>query len=61
MKMTYQLLGPHDADIDNDSISIYSPVGDAIFMLSIGEQASVMIPRGEFKFEVVEIAKPEIA
>lgn len=60
-KVTYQLLGPHDADIDNDSISIHSPVGDAVFMLSVGEKSSVMIPRGEFSFEILEITKPEIA
>ncbi|MBW8035345.1 MAG: transcription elongation factor GreA [Planctomycetes bacterium] len=59
-KVTYQLLGPNDADIDNDSISIYSPVGDAIYMLSVGEKGSVTIPSGEFRFEVISIAKSEI-
>lgn len=59
-KMTYQLLGPHDADFDNGSISIESPVGDAIFGLSVGEKSSVTIPRGEFKFEILEINKPDI-
>ena len=60
-KDTFQLLGPNDADIDNDSISIYSPVGDAIYMLSVGEKGSVEIPRGELRFEIISIAKPEIA
>jgi len=59
-KVTYQLLGPNDADIDNDSISIYSPVGDAIYMLSVGEKGSVEIPCGEFRFEIIEIAKPKV-
>lgn len=59
-KVTYQLLGPHDADIDEGSISIHSPVGDAIFGLTVGEKGSVMIPRGEYSFEVLEIAKSEI-
>lgn len=58
--VVYQLLGPNDADYDNGSISIYSPVGDAIYMLSVGEKGSVKIPRGEFHFEVVSIAKAEI-
>ena len=58
-KVTYQLLGPNDADIDEGSISIYSPVGDAIWELSVGEKASVTIPRGEFYFEVIDIAKSE--
>jgi len=59
-KIIYQLLGVNDADIDTGSISIHSPVGDAIVGLSIGEKASVTIPRGEFHFEVIDIAKSEI-
>ena len=39
-KVTYQLLGPNDADIDTGSISIHSPVGDAIHGLSLGDKAS---------------------
>ncbi len=59
-KVTYQLLGPNDADIDTGSISIHSPVGDAIVGLSIGDKESVTIPRGEFHFEVINIAKSQI-
>ncbi|MHC4755815.1 MAG: GreA/GreB family elongation factor [Planctomycetota bacterium] len=60
-KVTYQLLGPNDADCDTGSISIDSPVGDAIVGLSVGDKGSVMIPRGEYHFEVIDIAKSEIA
>jgi transcription elongation factor GreA len=59
-KLTYQLLGPNDADIDTGSISIHSPVGDAIHMLSVGDKASGKNPRGEFHFEVIDIAKSQI-
>ncbi len=59
-KTTYQLLGPNDADFDTGSISIQSPVGDAILGLSAGDKASVTIPRGEFHFEVIEIARSQI-
>ncbi len=59
-KITYQLLGPNDADIDEGSISIHSPVGNAIWELAVGDKESVTIPRGEFHFEVIEIAKPDI-
>lgn len=59
-KVTYQLLGPHDADIDTGSISIHSPVGDAIHGLAMGEKALVKNPRGEFHFEVIDIAKSQI-
>ena len=59
-KVTYQLLGPNDADLDTGSISIHSPVGDAIWGLSVGEKGSVTIPRGEYHFEVIDIAKSQI-
>ena len=59
-KVVYQLLGPNDADIDEGSISIHSPVGDAVHGLSKGEKASVKNPRGELHFEVIDIAKPQI-
>lgn len=60
-KVTYQLLGPDDADIDEGSISIFSPVGDAILGCSVGDQVSVTIPRGDRHFEVIAIEKSKIA
>jgi transcription elongation factor GreA len=60
-KTTYQLLGPHDADLDTGSISIHSPVGDAIHGLAPGEKGVIQRPSGEFHFEVIDIAKPQIA
>ena len=59
-KVVYQLLGPNDADYDNGSISIHSPVGDAIVELSVGDKSSVTIPRGKFDFEVIDIAKSQV-
>ncbi len=59
-KVVYQLLGPNDADFDTGSISIHSPVGDAILELSVGDKTSVTIPRGEFHFEIIDIAKSQI-
>lgn len=60
-KVTYQLLGPNDADTDTGSISILSPVGDAIHGLKPGDKTVVKNPRGEFHYQVVEIAKSQIA
>ena len=59
-KVTYQLLGPNDADIDTGSISIHSPVGDAIHGLSLGDKGLIKKPSGEFHFEVFDIAKSQI-
>jgi transcription elongation factor GreA len=59
-KVTYQLLGPDEADSDYGSISIHSPVGEAIYGLAVGDQVSVTIPRGDRHFEVIDIARSEI-
>ena len=56
-KVTYQLLGPDESDSDNGSISVQSPIGLAILDHVVGDKVSVKIPRGERRFEVVEIAK----
>jgi len=59
-KVTYQLLGPDDGDIDTGSISIYSPVGNAILGHSAGDKISVQLPRGERHLEVIDIARPKV-
>ena len=59
-KVTYQLLGPDDADFDSGSISIYSPVGRAIVGHSVGDKVSVELPRGDRHFEVNDIARPRV-
>ncbi len=59
-KVTYQLLGPHDANFDSGSISILSPIGDALLGLSVGDKTTVTIPRGEFHFEVIDIGRSDI-
>lgn len=59
-KVTYQLLGPDDADFDTGSISIYSPIGDAIVGHSAGDKISVQLPRGERRLEVIDITRPKV-
>jgi transcription elongation factor GreA len=56
-KVTYHLLGPDEADSGNGSISIHSPIGEAILDHSVGDQVSVTTPRGDRHFEVIEITR----
>jgi transcription elongation factor GreA len=58
-KVTYQLLGPDEADYDG-SISIESPIGRSILGHSIGDKVSVEIPRGDRHFEVTDIARSPV-
>jgi transcription elongation factor GreA len=59
-KVTYQLLGPADADIDTGSISVHSPIGRSIFGHSVGDKVSVTVPRGDRHLEVIDIARPKV-
>lgn len=54
-KVTYELLGPHDADLTDDSISIVSPIGAALVDRVIGDKIEVTVPRGDIAFEILEI------
>ena len=60
-KLTYQLLGTADADIDTGSISIQSPMGSAILGRSAGEKFIASVPRGDIHLEVIGITKPKVA
>lgn len=57
--ITWQLLGPHDADLTDDSISILSPIGQAILDHKPGDQFTATVPRGEMHFELLEITRSE--
>ncbi len=59
-KLTYQLLGSADADIDTGSISINSPIGRSIVGLSVGDKVIATIPRGDLHLEVIDIARPKV-
>jgi transcription elongation factor GreA len=59
-KVTYQLLGPHDADFDMGSISIHSPIGSAIVGCEVGDKLTIKVPRGDRHLEVIDIARPEV-
>lgn len=59
-KITYQLLGPDEADYANGSISVQSPIGRAILGRVIGDKITVKVPRGDRNLEIVDIAKSEI-
>lgn len=54
-KIDYHLLGPYDYDLTDNSISIVSPVGEALLDHVVGDKISVVIPRGEVNFEILEI------
>ncbi len=54
-KITYQLLGPFESDLEKNKISVTSPIGRALIGKCVGDEVSVNTPGGIREFEIVEI------
>ncbi len=52
---TYQLVGPMESDINNNKISVTSPIGKALIGKCVGEEVRVNAPGGVREFEIVNI------
>lgn len=57
-KMSYQLLGPEEADVSSGSISVYSPLGQAVIGKEVGDEVTVKTPGGMRLLEVMDIHAP---
>jgi transcription elongation factor GreA len=55
----YQLVGPGDEDYDKNKILTTSPRGQALLGKKLGETAVVKIPRGTFRYQIMEITFPD--
>ena len=54
-EVTYQLLGPEEADVKKGSISVMSPLGRSILSKEVGDEVVTKTPGGVREFEVVDI------
>ena len=54
-EISYQLLGPEEADVKKGSISVLSPLGNSILGKEVGDEVVAKTPGGVREFEVVEI------
>lgn len=52
---TYTMLGPDEADFNNGSISILSPVAKAILGKQVGDEVVVNAPKGRIEYEIISI------
>lgn len=60
-EITYQLLGPEEADVKNGSISVLSPLGKSLLGKTVGDDVTAKTPGGLREFEVVEINLSSVA
>lgn len=51
----YTLVSPAEVDIDNNKISIKSPIGKALLNRKLGETVEAQVPAGILKLEILEI------
>ncbi len=51
----FTLLGPDEADYANGSISISSPVAQALLGKEVGDEVSVDVPKGRVTYEIISI------
>ncbi len=55
VEITYQLLGPEEADVKRGSISVLSPLGQSILSKEIGDEVVARTPGGVREFEIIDI------
>jgi transcription elongation factor GreA len=56
-EILYTLAPADEVDIDNNVISIKSPIGAALLGKGIGEVVQIKVPAGEIRYEVIKIGR----
>ncbi len=51
----FQIVGQEEVDVNNGKISHQSPIGAALISKKKGDTATVMSPKGEIKYKIIEI------
>ncbi len=51
----YQLVGDYESDIEQNKISISSPIAPAFVGTSLGDTPTIPIPKGKIEIEILEI------
>ncbi len=54
-KMTYTIVGEHEADIKHKRISVTAPVARALIGKSVGDEVLVQTPKGKRSLEIIEL------
>ena len=55
-RMTYMMVSPHEANIQEKKISIKSPIGQALLGKKAGDTVEVRVPAGVQRFRIESIA-----
>jgi len=55
--MTYTLVAENEADLKSGKISVSSPIGKGLLGKKVGDVATIEVPSGEMKFEIISISR----
>jgi transcription elongation factor GreA len=56
-EILYTLAPPEEADVDNDIISVKSPIGAALLGKSVGNVLEIKVPAGILQYEILKISR----
>ena len=54
-RMTFEIVSPHEMDLEAEKISLYSPIGAALMGKKVGEIAEVTVPSGTLRLRIDSI------
>ena len=54
-RMTYEIVSPHEMDLEAGKISLKSPIGAALMGKKVGEVAEAQIPAGTLRLRIEDI------
>ncbi len=56
-EILYTIAPPDEVDVDNDVISVKSPIGAGLLGKGIGEVVEIRVPAGLLKYEILNITR----
>jgi len=56
-EFTYKLVSPEEADLDQDKISVTSPLGKALLGRKLNDEIELNVPAGIMKYKILDIYK----
>ena len=56
-EVEYTLVSAEEADVDNNKISIKSPIGRGLLGKSAGETVQIEVPAGQIEYEILSISR----
>jgi transcription elongation factor GreA len=56
-EIEYMLVSPEEADVDNDKISVKSPIGKGLLGRAAGETVQITVPAGVIEYEIIDVSR----